>query len=569
MGLSDILRSTAAQFAGTTGAALMEVAASVDPLLKAEKPDVKTGEGPESAPGGTAQDNAENTPFPQEQADKDPKTLFWDPFSIVEQLGYKERPSQITYGTLKAMCWKTPPVHAVIQTRINQVASFSRVSRDRYDMGFRVQMRESDKTPSKAALQWIDQAHSMILRTGLTDNPRGRDNFEDFLRKVMWDSLVYDQMAFEVVPNKRGQPVEWYAADGSTMRIADTASTFLDEDDEKMIRYVQIYDGMIISEYNQEELCFGIRNPRTDIRLFGYGVSELEMLITIVTAMLFAFEYNQKAFTQGSAQKGVLNFKGAVPDRELKAFRRHWYQLCAGVENSWRTPITNAEDLQWISMQANNREMEYSAFYDFLLKIACAMYQIDPLEVNFKYGNTGQKSTLAEAANKDKIIESKERGLRPLLRFLENRLNEHVIWPLNEDFEFKFVGLDAKTRSDVADLNQKLVKTTRTIDELRAEDDLPPLPDGKGELILDPTFLQYVQGKEAAEAGPEGAPGGPPGMPGGGPPGAEGDEDEDDLEALLAQQESEDEEGDEDEDEDTAKSLGGLGPRPYVVDLRL
>lgn len=568
MGFTDVLRSTASHLAGTAGEALISYAADFDPLMKArDDKDVKTGEGPESAPGGSAKDTAENTPFPTQQATDDPKTLFWDPFAIVEQLGFKEKPSQISYGTLKAMIWRTPVIHAVIQTRINQMASFARVSRDRYDLGFRVKLRDTKKAPSKAAQKWIDQAHSMILRTGLTDNPRGRDNFEDFLKKTMWDSLVYDQMAFEVVPNRRGQPVEWYAVDASTIRIADTASTFLNEDDEKSTRHVQIYDGMIISEYNQEELCFGVRNPRTDIRLFGYGVSELEMLITTVTAMLFAFEYNQKAFTQGSAQKGILNFKGAVPERELKSFRRHWYQLCAGVENSWRTPITNAEDLQWISMQQNNREMEYSAFYDFLLKIACAMYLIDPVEVNFKYGNSGQKSTLAEAANKDKIIESKERGLRPLLRFMERNINDHVLWPLNEDFEFAFVGLDAKTRSDVADLNTKLVKSTRTVDELRAEDDLEPLPDGKGEVILDPTWLQYVQGKEAAEQGGEGGPeGGPPGAA---PPGAEGGEDDEnaDLAELLRQQEQEEQDAaeSEQEDEETEKSMR----RAYVVDLTL
>lgn len=568
MGFTDVLRSTAAHLVGSTGAALLDYAAATDPLLKADgaEKDVKTGEGPESAPGGAAPDTAENSPFPTEQAVKDPKTLMWDPFAIVEQLGFKDKPSQITYGTLKSMIWKTPPIHAVVQTRINQMASFSRLSRDRYDLGFKIQMRDRDKSPSKAARTWMDQAQSMILRTGLTDNPRGRDNFEDFLKKTLWDSLVYDQMAWEVVPNKRGQPVEWYAVDASTIRIADSASVFLNEDDVKATRYVQIYDGMIINEYTQEELCFGVRNPRTDIRLFGYGVSELEMLITTVTAMLFAFEYNQKAFTQGSAQKGILNFKGAVPDREMKAFRRHWHLLCSGVENSWRTPIVNSEDLQWISMQQNNREMEYSAFYDWLLKIACAMYLMDPLEINFKYGNSGQKSTLAEAANKDKIIESKERGLRPLLRFVERQLNEHVIWPLNEDFEFCFVGLDAKTRSDMADLNTKLVKTTRTVDELRAEDDLEPLPEGKGEVILDPTWLQYVQGKEAAEQG--GMPG-EDGVPGpGGPPGAE-DED-DDLAELLRQQEDEDEDAAEADaeakkEEPTEKSFG----RSYTVDLTL
>jgi len=566
MGFTDVLRSTAAHLVGTTGAALMDFAAENDPLMKARaERDVKTGEGPESAPGGNAQDTAENTPFPTVQADKDPKTLFWDPFSIVEQLGYKDKPSQITYGTLKAMIWKTPPIHAVVQTRINQMASFARVSRDRYDLGFRVRMRESDKSPSKATKAWIDQANNMILRTGLSDNPRGRDNFEDFIRKLLWDSLVFDQSAWEIVPNKRGQPVEWYAVDASTIRIADSASVFLNEDDEKAIRYVQIYDGMIINEYNQEELCFGVRNPRTDIRLFGYGVSELEMLITTVTAMLFAFEYNQKAFTQGSAQKGILNFKGAVPEKELRSFRRMWFQLCSGVENSWRTPITNAEDLQWISMQQNNREMEYSAFYDFLLKQACAMYLMDPLEINFKYGNTGMKSTLAEAANKDKIIESKERGLRPLLRNVERQINEHVIWPLNEDFEFNFVGLDAKTRSDVADLNTKLVKTTRTIDELRAEDDLEPLPDGKGEVILDPTWLQFVQGKEAAEqGGMPGEEGGPPGA--GGAPGEPGAEEDEDLAELLRQQEDEEADAAAADEEEAEKSFGRRG---YMVDLTL
>ena len=564
MGFTEILRSTAAHLVGTTGAALMDFAADTDPLLKARADrDVKTGEGPESAPGGSAADTAENSPFPEEQSTKDPKTLFWDPFAIVEQLGFKDKPSQITYGTLKSMIWKTPPIHAVVQTRINQMASFARVSRDRYDLGFRVRMRESDKSPSKATKRWIDQAHNMLLRTGLTDNPRGRDNLEDFIRKIMWDSLVYDQSAWEIVPNKRGQPAEFYAVDASTIRIADSASVFLNEDDEKATRYVQIYDGMIINEYTQEELCFGVRNPRTDIRLFGYGVSELEMLITTVTAMLFAFEYNQKAFTQGSAQKGILNFKGAVPDRELRSFRRHWYQLCSGIENSWRTPITNAEDLQWISMSQNNREMEYSAFYDFLLKISCAMYLMDPLEINFKYGNTGQRSTLAEAANKDKIIESKERGLRPLMRTVERQINEHVIWPLNEDFEFCFVGLDAKTRSDVADLNTKLVKSTRTIDELRAEDDLEPLPDGKGEVILDPTWLQYVQGKEAAEQG--GMPGEEGGFPGGG--GAPGEEEDADLAELLRQQEDEDADAAAaEEDEETEKSFAR---RPYMVDLTL
>lgn len=514
MSWQERLRNVGRGLAGVTAEALQDFAgADALPFLKAEPAPGATGDpegedSQETAPGGNMQDTAEGEPMPEEPAEQDPKTLFWDPFAIIEQLGYKERPSAVTYGTLKAMAWRTPILQAIIQTRIQQMAAFCQVSRDRYDLGFKVRLRDANKEPTPVERKWIAQAETMLLRTGITDNPRGRDSFERFIRKFMWDSLVYDQACMEIVPDRIGRPTEFYAVDASTFRLADTASTYLNEDEKTAVRYVQIYDGMIISEYNQEELCFGVRNPRTDIRLFGYGVSELEMLMVVVTAILYGWDYNQKAFSQGSTAKGILNFKGAIPEKQLKAFRRHWYQMIAGVENAWRTPITNAEDLQWIGMQNSNRDMEYNAWFDFLIKIACAMFTIDPVEINFKYGNTGQKGGLTEASNQEKITESKERGLRPLLRFAETCLNQWVIWPINENFEFKFVGMDAKTRAEVADLNTKLVKSIRTIDELRAEDDLPPLPNGKGECILDPTWLQFAQSKDQASQGQPGmAPG--------------------------------------------------------------
>lgn len=557
MAWQDRLRNVARNLAGVTGEALVDFAG--EPITKADL-NLQGDDDQDDAPGGSHPDTALDNPVPDEQSVEDPKSLFWDPFAIIEQLGYKERPSAVTYGTLKAMAWKTPIVHTVIQTRIQQLAAFCQPSKDRYDIGFRIKVRDSIKEPSPEERKWIQQGETLIMRTGVTDNPRGRDTFEKFVRKLMWDSLVYDQLCFEVVPNRRGEPAEWYAIDASTIRLADTASTYLNEDNSEAVRYVQIYDGMIISEYTQEEMCFGVRNPRTDIRLFGYGTSEMELLMTVITAILFGWEYNQKAFSQGSSQKGVLNFKGAIPERQLKAFRRHWYQMISGVENAWRTPITNAEELQWISMQNSNKDMEYNAWFDFLIKIACAMYTIDPIEINFKYGNVGQRSGLNEANNKEKIVESKERGLRPLLRFLETQINQYIVWPLNEAFEFKFVGLDAKTRDEVAELNAKLVKTVRTIDELRAEDNMPPLPEGKGEVILDPTWLQFASGKDqmAQQAMAPGAPGGDA------QPGADGQGDGMDFQQLLAEQEADeaDEDAEIDADEEmaehqeaTAKSL--------------
>lgn len=443
----------------------------------------------------------ELAPVPTDKAVDEPKTLFWDPFAIVEQLGYKDRPSSLTYATLKSMVYKMPIIYAIIQTRINQVASFSRVQHDRYQLGFRIKLRDTEKEPTRIERRWMQDMEMLITHTGVTDNPKGRDSFNTFLRKVMWDSLVYDQLCTEIVQNRKGVPCEWYAVDGATIRLADSASTYVDEDKTKAVRYVQIYDGMVIAEYSQDEMIFGVRNPHTDIRLFRYGVAELEILITTVTSLLYGFSYNTKQFTTASAPKGIINFKGTIPERQLQAFRRFWYQLLSGPEGMWKTPITNAEDLQYINMQQTSRDMEFSAWIDFLIKVSASCFSMDPIEVNFQYGNVGQKASLTEASNKEKITESKERGLRPLLVSVSEWMNQGIVHPINEDFELAFVGLDAMTREQLAELNNKRVKTHQTIDELRAEDDLPPLEDGKGECILDPTWMQWAQQKEGGEGG--------------------------------------------------------------------
>lgn len=560
MGIRDRLIGFGRVAATALGDTLLDLGTGED-LNKASPGNFNSDEGPDTTPGGSREDTSTNAPAPTQPAQGDPKALFWDPFAIIEQLGYKERASPITYGTLKAMVWKMPIIQAIIQTRQNQVASFCRPQRDRYQLGFKIQLRDSQQEPTKQDKKFIDQMTSMVMRTGLTTNPRGRDSFEKFVRKLVWDSYVYDQMCFEIVPNRLGQPAEWYAVDASTMRIADSASTYVDEDDFTATRYVQVYDGIVIAEYTQEELCFGVRNPRTDIRSFGYGVSELEMLVNTITALLWAWEYNQKFFSQGVAAKGILNFKGAIPEDKMKAFRRHWYQMLSGVGNAWRTPITNADEVEWHSLQNNNKDMEYNAWMDFLIKVACSMYQMDPVEVNFKYGNTGQKGAMAEDSNKDKITESKERGLRPMLRFLSQQINRSLIWPINESFEFEFVGLDARTHEEMAELNTKRVKSIMMIDEIRAEDDLPPIPDGKGQVILDPTWVQFANAKDmAAQEMMPGMEGGPDGGPDGGGSGQgdqNGGQGDMDFASLF----------DDDEDEETEKSL--RRDRRIVFDVNL
>jgi hypothetical protein len=195
-------------------------------------------------------------------------------------------------------------------------------------------------------------------------------------------------------------------------------------------------------------------------------------------------------------------------------------------------------------MQSSNRDMEFNAWMDFLIKLTCSVYSMDPIEVNFKYGNSGQKGAMQEQSNREKITESKERGLRPLLGHLSSLINRNIIWPLNENFEFCFVGLDSSTRDEAAKLQTQQVKSYRTVDEIRAEEDLEPMPEGEGAVILDPTWLQARAQKAQADQQAQMA------QQGYGQPGADGEPPTDengepDFEAMLGDDDDEDDEDDE------------------------
>lgn len=458
-----------------------------EPLARAESGNTTSGSG-DSAGLASASRRKEYT-LPTE-ADEDPRALYWDPFAVVEQLGYKDKPTAMTYNTLRTIVWRVPIIRAIIQTRINQVSAFAVPQKNRFDPGFRIKLRDSSARATRAVRKYESELETMIMQCGVRSDARYRDNFEQFLRKFVLDSLTLDQACAEIVPGRNGRPSEWYAVDAATIRLADMRKLSPDLDPQA-IRTVQVYDNVVINEFRADEMMFSIRNPRTDTRSYGYGTSEIEMIMSTVTSILYAWNYNQNFFQQGTVAKGLLNLRGKIPERQLKQFRRQWYQQLASVTNAWRTPIVSAEQgVDWVNMQNSNRDMEFSAWMDFLIKVACACFQMDPIEVNFKYG-TGSQKSMFDSGNRAKVVESKDRGLRPLLRFIGRELDRYIIHPIDEDFTIEFVGLDSSTPKELADLNTQRVRSMFTIDEIRTENDLPPLPGGAGEVILDSNWLAF------------------------------------------------------------------------------
>ncbi len=322
------------------------------------------------------------------------------------------------------------------------------------------------------------------------------------MKKFIRDSLYYDQACAEIIPRNNGKPYEFIAVDASTIRIARV-------DDKKEIDtsqplYVQVIDGVVRETYDENELIFGVRNPRTDIRCNGYGFAEPEQIMTTVTSHLWAEDANRKKFSQGFISNGILVLKGDIDRDELLSFRRQWLTQMTGVINAWKNPTINIDspdgDVKWIPLQSPGKDMEFLPWIEYLIRVMTAVYLIDPTEINFDIrGFGGGTPPLFETSNEAKQKWSKDRGLRPLLDFLASQITKKLIWPYNKDFIFEFVGLDAKTEQEAIDLRVKEGNLYKTINELRQEADLPPLENG--DVISLSGYLNKMQMAQMGQAG--------------------------------------------------------------------
>lgn len=441
---------------------------------------------------------------PLAPATEKPRAMFHDPYSVMDWGGWRQRPSSLTYETLRQMSVSNTVIAAIIQLRVDQVAAFCTPQQGQYDRGYRIVLRDRrDKNKGMSPVQQREaESIERFLETTAVlmdgEKPADRDSFRTFLKKGVRDILTYDQWCFEKIRDYSGRPSRFIALPSESIRPAVSDIEHLDPADlRSRVAYVQVYENTVISEFSTDELAFCVKNPRSDLRVNGFGFSPIEQIIRLVTAWLFGFEYNTRFFTQGSAIKGLINIKGAIPDRQLRAFRRMWYSMISGVTNAWKTPIVNAEDLQWVSMHTNNREMEYGQWMDWLTKLICAMYGADPVEINFIFGNSGQSSSLNQSRpNAEEVTESKDKGLRPLLDHIAESLNRHVIWDINPDFEFAFTGFDSKAEEQERKARIDRVKAYKTVNEIRAEEDEEPLPGQLGDVILDSNWIQWASGQQ-------------------------------------------------------------------------
>lgn len=427
------------------------------------------------------------------------KSLVIDPDSVSSSMGYFHKATNLSFEALRAMA-RTPIIAAIINTRKDQIAEYCKPQADRYSKGFIFKKKgvpnSEDLSDEDKKIQ--DRLTQFILSCGESDREWDLDDFEPFVRKIIGDSLTMDQGCFEIIPTRAFTPYSFAAVDAATFRIAPSYDNDQNTEGARKVRgyfpsYVQIYQSQVIREFYPWELCFGIRNPTTNIYANGYGRSELEDLIGIVTSMLNSDKYNGNFFRHGSAPKGALMVKkGNINQNLIDQLRRDWNAMMSGVDGAHKTPILDADSVEWLDMQKTNRDMEFSKFQEYLIKIACACYKISPEEIGFPMQGTHASGLGSKEGGKQEKEYSMEKGLRPLLTTIQGWINKFIIGPkTNKLWEFQFAGIDNETAAEEENRLTKASQTYMEVNEIRIAKGLKPKPGY--DVILNPVITQIKQ----------------------------------------------------------------------------
>src|ERR1700748_746016 len=125
---------------------------------------------------------------------KSQKSFMFDPFFQDTSQGYREKPVAMSDQMLRRM-GKAPIIKAIIGKRVEQVVAFAEPQPNKYSTGFVIKPKkrigqEDDKKLTNEDMQTIAYLTDFITNCGDTENSWHGDDFDSFLRKIVYDSLT-------------------------------------------------------------------------------------------------------------------------------------------------------------------------------------------------------------------------------------------------------------------------------------------------------------------------------------------------------------------------------------------
>ena len=275
------------------------------------------------------------------------------------------------------------------------------------------------------------------------------ENFRILLDRVIEDIMVIDAGVIEVVRNAKGDITDLNSIDGATIKPVLNKYGEYDQDR----AYVQEVDGKIVAEFKAEDIIYIMSNPQSDMRYYGYGLSNIESILLAVQASLNADMYNSKAFSDDNIPPGILDL-GDISQEEAERFQMLWDATVVGSTRKLKMVWGSGNGKKYTPFQANNKDMQFVEYIDWLSRLKLAVYGLTPLDANIT-----QDINKSVAAAQRSISQS--RGVRNIKKLLEEYLYRNLLISMGgKDLDFKFeVNSTMEEKKTQAEIDKIYIET--------------------------------------------------------------------------------------------------------------
>jgi hypothetical protein len=452
------------------------------------------------------------------------KSFATDPYLEISssQGAYRAKFTRLSNSVLRAAATRDTIISAVLRHRRTQIEAHCNIPHTRFDTGFTF-LRRDGKELDDGDFEEVSKLSSWLYHCGdLSQTPEDdKTTMATQFGMMCQDALTFGHVSIEKVRDKLGKGMQRFrhvpaestfhankhmpASQHADLTNAQLKGLQLKQEgvvppDTSKVKYLQVIDGKEVAWFSEDTMIFKVFQPPSYVDNNGYSMSLVEACILSITRHLQAENYNSLFFTHGFAARGLLHLKGNVSQQNLQLFRNQFNAVINGNNNSWRTPIiAGLDDVNWIPLAGNARDMEYIQYTDHLIRTICAQAQIDPTEIGFEYLSRGtQQSTLNSPNNEWKLQASAERGLIPILRFFEDLVNHDLLKEISpvlaEKYLFKFIGLQSETRQqEITRLQAEMAVHCTFNDLLRQVKKDPIGKDAGGDIPLNTLWWGLVQ----------------------------------------------------------------------------
>jgi len=314
---------------------------------------------------------------------------------------------------------------------------------------------------------------------------------------------LYGTSYWEIERNGAGKPIALYPLHPARVTIVPDKVEFIRG-------FIYEVNGREIALDREDVFLLKYWNPDSENHGEHYGIGSYQAGSRIVTIDTWAQSYNESFFKYDATPGGALETDQPLDEDSAKLARKRWEEVHSGRQRSHRIAILS-EGLKYKPTQPTMRDMTFVELRKMNREEICAVFRVPPAIVGiFEYANYANAKEQQSMFWKNRIV--------PLLVKIQEALNQGFVPHFNDSslyVEFDLSNVEALRE----DQNQKATRENilvrsglRTINELRAADNLPPVewgdqppepasPGIPGQLAL-PSPRSKVQGPGAKVQGP-------------------------------------------------------------------